>query len=56
MDMPTATDKLIARKEGAIGWIIFNNPQNRNAMSLEMWRGDGGWCWRPTRRTPRCAS
>jgi enoyl-CoA hydratase/carnithine racemase len=36
MDMPTATEKLIARKDGAIGWIIFNNPQKRNAMSLEM--------------------
>jgi 1,4-dihydroxy-2-naphthoyl-CoA synthase len=37
MDTPTATDKLIARKEGAIGWVIFNNPQKRNAMSLEMY-------------------
>ena len=36
MDTATATEKLIARKEGAIGWIIFNNPQKRNAMSLEM--------------------
>jgi len=36
MDMPTATEKLIARKEGAIGWVIFNNPDKRNAMSLEM--------------------
>ena len=36
MDMPTATEKLIARKEGAIGWVIFNNPEKRNAMSLEM--------------------
>lgn len=37
MDMPTATEKLIARKEGAIGWIIFNNPLKRNAMSIEMY-------------------
>ena len=36
MDMPTATDKLIARKENGIGWVIFNNPQKRNAVSLEM--------------------
>lgn len=36
MDAPAPTDKLIARKEGAIGWVIFNNPQKRNAMSLEM--------------------
>lgn len=37
MDMPTATDKLIARKEGAIGWVIFNNPAKRNALSLDMY-------------------
>ena len=36
MDTPVTTEKLIARKEGAIGWVIFNNPQKRNAMSLEM--------------------
>ena len=36
MDTPVATEKLIARKEGAIGWVIFNNPEKRNAMSLEM--------------------
>ena len=36
MDLPTTTEKLIARKDGAIGWVIFNNPQKRNAMSLEM--------------------
>jgi len=36
MGMPTATEKLIARKDGAIGWVIFNNPEKRNAMSLEM--------------------
>ena len=31
--MPTLTDKLIARKEGAIGWVIFNNPDRHNAMA-----------------------
>jgi len=35
--MPSPTDKLIARKEGSIGWIIFNNPERLNAVSLEMW-------------------
>ena len=30
--MATTTDKLIARKENGIGWIIFNNPEKRNAM------------------------
>ena len=34
----TLTDKLIARKEGAIGWIIFNNPDRHNATSFEMWQ------------------
>jgi len=34
--MQTITDKLIGRKDGAIGWVIFNNPQKRNAVSLEM--------------------
>jgi enoyl-CoA hydratase len=32
------TDKLIARKDGAIGWIIFNNPERHNATSFEMWQ------------------
>ena len=34
--MQTITDKIIGRKDGAIGWITFNNPQKRNAVSLEM--------------------
>jgi len=33
----TLTDKLIATKEGAIGWITFNNPERHNATSYEMW-------------------
>lgn len=32
------TDKLIARKDGAIGWVIFNNPDRHNATSYEMWQ------------------
>lgn len=36
--IPTLTDKLVARKEGAIGWIIFNNPARHNATSYEMWQ------------------
>ena len=35
--MPTITDKLIARKDGALGWIIFNNPAKRNAVSMDMY-------------------
>ncbi len=34
-----STEKMIAEKEGGIGWMTFNNPERRNAMSLEMWEG-----------------
>ena len=33
------TDKIITKKDGAIGRIIFNNPDKLNAISLEMWEG-----------------
>jgi len=32
------TDKMIAKKDGGIGWMIFNNPERHNAVSLEMWQ------------------
>jgi enoyl-CoA hydratase len=32
------TDKMIATREGAIGWITFNNPARHNAVSLSMWQ------------------
>lgn len=31
------TDKMISRKANGIGWLIFNNPERHNAVSLEMW-------------------
>ena len=31
------TERLIGRKDGAIGWVVFNNPDRRNAVSLDMW-------------------
>jgi enoyl-CoA hydratase len=31
------TEKLLMQKDGTIGWIIFNQPEKRNAVSLEMW-------------------
>ena len=31
------TDRMIARIDGAIGWMIFNNPARRNAVSQDMW-------------------
>ncbi|MEM8950332.1 MAG: enoyl-CoA hydratase [Pseudomonadota bacterium] len=35
LDLPS--DKMIARKDGAVGHAIFNNPERHNAVSLEMW-------------------
>ncbi|MBS28892.1 MAG: enoyl-CoA hydratase [Alphaproteobacteria bacterium] len=32
------TDRIISRRDGAIGHITFNNPERHNAMSLDMWR------------------
>jgi enoyl-CoA hydratase len=30
-------DKMLSRKEGHVGYVTFNNPERRNAVSLEMW-------------------
>jgi len=30
-------ERIIARRDGAIGWLVFNNPERRNAVSLDMW-------------------
>ena len=35
------TDKMIDQKDGAIGWITFNNPERRNAVSMAMWEALG---------------
>ena len=32
------TDKIIRRREGGIGHVVFNNPEKRNAVSLDMWQ------------------
>jgi 1,4-dihydroxy-2-naphthoyl-CoA synthase len=32
------TTKLLLEKDGALGWIIFNQPEKRNAVSQEMWQ------------------
>ena len=37
--MKLLTDKMIADKDGAIGWITFNNPARHNAVSMSMWEG-----------------
>lgn len=33
------TDRIICTRDGAVGHIVFNNPDRHNAMSLDMWRG-----------------
>lgn len=37
-----ATDKMLARKEGRVGTLVFNNPERHNAVSLEMWEAASG--------------
>jgi enoyl-CoA hydratase len=36
--METGTERMIARKEGAVGWMLFNNPARHNAVSVDMWQ------------------
>ncbi len=36
-DIALPTPHMIGRIEGAIGWMIFNNPERRNAVKAEMW-------------------
>jgi enoyl-CoA hydratase/carnithine racemase len=31
------SDKMIAEKADGLGWIVFNNPERHNAVSLDMW-------------------
>jgi len=40
LDM-TQTDKMLSRKEGRVGYVIFNNPERHNAVSLDMWEAAG---------------
>ena len=37
--VPLATAKIIAEVDGAVGWLRINQPERRNAISLEMWQG-----------------
>ena len=39
--MKLGTEKILAEADGRIGWVTFNQPERRNAMSLEMWQGLG---------------
>jgi enoyl-CoA hydratase len=38
MSTLSGIDKLIGEKDGAIGWITFNNPARHNAVSMSMWQ------------------
>ena len=31
------TDQILSRKDGAVGHLIFNNPERHNAVSLDLW-------------------
>jgi enoyl-CoA hydratase/carnithine racemase len=31
------SDKMNSKVDGGVGWMIFNNPERHNAISLEMW-------------------
>jgi enoyl-CoA hydratase/carnithine racemase len=33
----TNSDKMLSRRDGQVGYVIFNNPERHNAVSLEMW-------------------
>src|SRR5215813_4173577 len=36
--MKTRTERMIARRDGAVGWMLFNNPARHNAVSVDMWQ------------------
>ena len=38
MTATVKTEKLLMQKDGPIGWITFNQPEKRNAVSQEMWQ------------------
>ena len=37
--MEDVAKKIITHREGGVATLIFNNPEKRNALSLEMWEG-----------------
>jgi enoyl-CoA hydratase/carnithine racemase len=41
MNEMAKTDKVLSRKEGGVGYVVFNNPARHNAMSLDMWAETG---------------
>ena len=41
MELELCTDKMRAWKRDGTGWMVYNNPARRNAVSLEMWQAIG---------------
>ena len=41
MNEMTKPEKVLHRKEAGVGYVVFNNPERHNAMSLEMWEETG---------------
>ncbi len=37
VSIPLSTKQMVAEIDGAIGWMTFNKPERRNAVSLDMW-------------------
>jgi enoyl-CoA hydratase/carnithine racemase len=37
-----ADNKVLSRKEGRVGYVIYNNPEKHNAVSLDMWQAAVG--------------
>jgi enoyl-CoA hydratase/carnithine racemase len=33
----TLTERIVAEKQGPVGWLTFHNPERRNAVSIDMW-------------------
>ena len=36
--LSSPTQRMIVEKTGSVGWMIFNNPERLNAVSLDMWQ------------------
>ena len=36
-----AENRMLAKKEGRVGYVIYNNPERHNAVSLDMWQMAG---------------
>lgn len=39
--IPLATTRILAEVRDGVGWLTINQPERRNAVSLEMWQGLG---------------